>query len=103
MRESFAEFLEGAHEQLGIDQDLFLSKYQINTFQLWDFDRDSSVFSLFKVNESVHFSYQTIGTFSEETHLWQWAWDNDDLYPNEKDSRPSDVRHAARRYPRRGR
>lgn len=84
MQESFAEFLEGAHEALTVDQDDFLSRFQINSFELWDYDRDSGIFSLFKTDDSLHFAYQAIGTYSETTKQWQWAWDNENTYPSER-------------------
>jgi len=81
----YEKFYEGACEQLKKDQDGFMKSMEIDSYDRWDYDEPSGVFTFSSKNKALHFDYQCLGSLSKTSNTWLWAWENNFLYPGVKD------------------
>lgn len=81
---TYEKFLKKAQDTLIVKQEQFINQFDINSYSDWYYDQPSGVFTLSKNGEELFFKYQSIGSYSESSGTWQWAWANNYTYPDVK-------------------
>jgi len=81
--EDLDEFFDKCLEELEEANDDLLKKYDIGSFERWDFDQRSAelVFSNKGVN-LLKAKVSFIGSYSSKSESWMWGWGNDSLLPH---------------------
>ncbi len=82
---SFEELSEKAYEYLNRQQDICSTVYRIGTYQNWYYDQRTGelTFSDDGVKKLI-IDYEEVGSVSEVTNTFLWAWGNPHLEPNIK-------------------
>ena len=74
---SFRNLSKKAYEYLNSQQDICKRVYKIETYQNWHYDQLTGelIFSDNGVKKLI-IDYEEVGSVSEETNTFLWAWDN---------------------------
>ncbi|MFZ6010401.1 MAG: DUF6882 domain-containing protein [Bacteroidota bacterium] len=83
--ENFDQFKDQCLEQISSLQEEFMKLYDISCYERWSFDDDFGVFQFDSDDgRNLYFKYSSVGSFSENTNTWKWAWDNKNLKDSER-------------------
>lgn len=94
--ERFVELVTRAHEYLTERQDALRAEFRLGEWARWDWDQDTGQLAFSNgagEPPQVVADIQFVGTTSEETGTWLWAWDN----PHIEQALARDV-HEVRRF-----
>lgn len=59
-------------------QDNFKKQYDLDSYANWFYNQSSETLRLYSDNQELYFKYIPVGTFSQTTNTWMWAWANED-------------------------
>lgn len=59
-------------------QNSFRNEYDIDNYANWFYNQSSEILRLHSDDKEVYFKYIPVGTFSQNTNTWMWAWANED-------------------------
>lgn len=81
----YEQYLEEAYAQLQLRQDKLIQEYRLSTWERFDWNQDSQelVFSD-QGQPKVIAKIQFVGSFSNRSNTWRWAWANDSVVPGMK-------------------
>ncbi|AYN04615.1 DUF6882 domain-containing protein [Flavobacterium sp. 140616W15] len=65
-------------------QEKFVEKYNLNDFTEWFYDEETSLITFKKGQTELNFEYIPIGSYSNSSKTWLWAWNNKELLHNNK-------------------
>jgi hypothetical protein len=83
-QQQYRELLHESRLYLDSRQASCEQEYRLNQFNRMDYEQESGkmVFSDVGVIPRVVADYQIVGSLSERSHTWQWAWGNPYLLEN---------------------
>jgi hypothetical protein len=83
-QQQYQELLYESRLYLDSQQATCEQKYRLNQFNRMDYEQESGkmVFSDVGVIPRVVADYQIVGSLSERSHTWMWAWENPYLLEN---------------------
>ena len=73
----YEEYADKACQQLAVLQDEFRTKYDIENYANWFYDQSSESLRLYSDEKEIYFKYIPVGSFSQKTSTWMWAWANE--------------------------
>jgi hypothetical protein len=83
----FTDFAEKTVAEFTAIQDKFKQKYQIDAYEEWFFDQATELLTLSLKDEVINFKYVPIGSFSNNSGTWMWAWENENsIEPSKLDT-----------------
>ena len=62
----------------------FVETYDLNSYTEWFYDEETSLITFKKAESELTFEYIPIGSYSNSTKTWLWAWNNKELLHNNK-------------------
>jgi hypothetical protein len=63
---------------LTLIQNSFRAKYDIDNYENWFYNQSTETLRLYSDDKEIYFKYIPVGTFSQITNTWMWAWANQD-------------------------
>lgn len=85
--ESFDKLIAESHDMICRRQENFLADYGINDCERYDFDDETGKLTFSKDGKIwVECSYDVVGTFSQTSDTWMWAWGNQSMEPKVKNN-----------------
>jgi len=57
-------------------QEIFKTKYKIDDYANWYYEQATEILTLSTDEEEINFKYIPVGTFSNKSNTWMWAWEN---------------------------
>jgi hypothetical protein len=83
--EEFKEFLHGA-VHLSMERNAEIEeKFHVGHYERWDYDQEKGIIVFSDAGvPKVRASFQAVGTESNKTNTWMWAWANDSIDPSVK-------------------
>lgn len=72
--------------ELKILQEKFQRDYNLTWYENWFYDQGTALLTFSTGETKLHFSYFEVGTFSEKSKTWKWAWDNEHILDNVKET-----------------
>jgi hypothetical protein len=60
-------------------QENFINKYDINRYSDYFYNQVTNVFTFSHKDENIFFNFQTVGTYSNKSNTWMWAWGNEHI------------------------
>ena len=82
--EKYSDFaIRTCNEFKEIQKD-FVETYDLNSYSEWFYDEETSLITFKKQEGELNFEYIPIGSYSNSTKTWLWAWDNKKLVHNNK-------------------
>ncbi|WP_246175092.1 DUF6882 domain-containing protein [Tenacibaculum aiptasiae] len=58
-------------------QNEFKAEYDLDNYANWFYNQASETLKLYSDNKEIYFKYIPVGTFSQKTNTWMWAWANE--------------------------
>jgi hypothetical protein len=65
-------------------QEKFKAEYDVDNYASWFYNQSSETLRLYSDNKEIFFKYIPVGTFSQNTNTWMWAWANEDSVEPQK-------------------
>ncbi len=59
-------------------QNEFRAEYNLDNYANWFYNQSSETLRLYSDDKEIYFKYIPVGTFSQKTNTWMWAWANED-------------------------
>lgn len=82
--EKYSDFaIKACNEFKEIQKD-FVETYDLNSYSEWFYDEETSLITFKKQEGELNFEYIPIGSYSNSTKTWLWAWANKELVHNNK-------------------
>lgn len=76
----FVDLVTKSHNAVSERQNTFLSDNGINDCERYDYDDETGILTFSKTGKvHVECKYDVVGTFSETSNTWMWAWGNTSL------------------------
>jgi hypothetical protein len=76
---TYHDFAAQCHQELHTLQDEMHSRYKINGYANWYYDQHTGLFTFSTGEEELNFRYAEVGSLSEKSNTWMWAWHNDSV------------------------
>lgn len=81
----YSEFVKFELDKLNSVQDKLKEQFNINSYENWFYDSDSSLLRLYNSDEDeIFFKYISIGTYSTNSQTWMWSWFNESSIETDK-------------------
>lgn len=74
----YEKYAERICQKLTEFQNGFRKEYGINNYANWFYNQSSEILRLYSEDKEIYFKYIPVGTFSQNTNTWMWAWANED-------------------------
>lgn len=58
-------------------QNEFRTEFDIDNYENWFYNQSSETLRLYSDDKEIYFKYIPVGTFSQKTNTWMWAWANE--------------------------
>lgn len=81
---TFEEYANKTCQELTKFQDKFRNEYHLDDYTNWFYNQSSEILRLYSDTKEVYFKYIPVGTFSQATNTWLWAWANESSVEPEK-------------------
>jgi len=81
----YDNFASECVEELKILQEKFRRDYNLTWYESWFYDQETALLTLSTNERKTQFRYYQVGTFSEKSKIWQWAWNNPNTLDNVKE------------------
>lgn len=81
---AYNNFAEICVAKLQVLQEQFLKEYDLDWYENWFYNQATGLLTFSTGDVELNFKYFQIGTFSERSNTWKWAWDNDHILDNVK-------------------
>jgi len=78
-------FAEKCVEELKVLQDKFQNDYDLNWYENWFYNQATGLLTFSTGDQMLNFTYFQVGSFSEKSNTWKWAWDNETTLDNVKE------------------
>ena len=80
----FEAFLANANEELCHKQDLLGERYGLGKYSRWWFEQATEKLQFFDEadNLAIEADVIDIGSYSEKSNTWKWAWSNSSVLPS---------------------
>ncbi len=79
----FEDYLDHANDDLQRKQDALQKEYRIGSFARWWFEQATAKLQFF--DDKDHLSLEAdiidIGSYSQNSNTWKWAWSNETVLP----------------------
>ncbi|WP_420318756.1 DUF6882 domain-containing protein [Ekhidna sp.] len=83
--DAFRDYLTTAHNYLTEQQDICRNDYGLNNWERWYYDDETGILEFLNGDTvKLRIKYQQVGTVSEISNTWLWAWANPNLEDNIK-------------------
>ena len=81
--EEFEAFVASANEELRHKQDLLGQQYGLGTHGRWRFEQATAQVQFYDEadNLTIEADIVEIGTYSQRSNTWKWAWGNSSVLP----------------------
>ena len=79
----FEAFLANANEELRHKQALLLEQYSLGEYSRWFFEQATETLQFFDEADKLMIEADVvqIGSYSEKSNTWKWAWSNSSVLP----------------------
>jgi len=74
---NYDDFASASVEYLKILQVNFQKQYDLDWYENWFYNQATGLLTFSTGEEQLNFSYFQVGSFSNKSTTWKWAWDND--------------------------
>lgn len=74
----YEKFANKICQKLTEFQNGFRREYDIDNYANWFYIQSIETLRLFSEDNEIYFKYIPVGTFSQKTNTWMWAWANED-------------------------
>ncbi len=80
----FEAFVASANEELRQKQDMLQADYGLGNYSRWWFEQATAKLQFFDEadNLAVEADIVDIGSYSEKSNTWRWAWGNSSVLPH---------------------
>ena len=75
----YEEFAAQCCHELTTFQDKLRKTYDIDSYTEWFYDQYTGLLTLSKGDDQINFRYVEVGSLSEKSNTWMWAWNNDSI------------------------
>jgi hypothetical protein len=83
--DEFRDYLTTAHNYLTEQQEICRNEYGLNDWERWYYDDETGIIEFFNGDTvKLRINYLQVGTVSEISNTWLWAWANPNLGDNIK-------------------
>lgn len=76
---TYEEFADQCCQELTKFQDKLHQTYDINSYTEWYYDQYTGLLTLSKDGNQINFRYAEVGSLSEKSNTWMWAWGNESV------------------------
>lgn len=80
----YEEYADKICQKLTEFQNDFRDRFGIDNYSNWFYNQSSEILRLYSDDKEIYFRYIPIGTFSQKTKTWMWAWANKDSVESRK-------------------
>jgi len=70
-------FAKECVDNLKILQNKFQEQYGLDWYENWFYNQETGLLTFSTGETELNFKYFEVGSFSEKSMTWKWAWDND--------------------------
>jgi len=85
----YSSFAEQCVVKLKLLLDKLHATYDLDGYEDWFYDDSTGLLTLSKGDKEINFKYFHVGSFSEKSNTWMWAWNKD--HKSESAKKQSDV------------
>jgi len=72
-------------KDLKILQEKFQKQYDLDSYENWFYNQATGLLTFSSPGKELNFRYFQVGSFSEKSQTWKWAWDNEDTLDKVKE------------------
>jgi len=82
---TYSDYLTHAFEQFQQAHEKWMRTNRINDWENWVYNSEAGVLTFFTGEEKIYFRYVPVGSYSDKTDSWLWAWQNQySVHPQKK-------------------
>jgi len=74
----YEKYAQKAVDKLSAIQHDFREKFDTDNYASWFYNQSSETLRLYSDDKEIYFRYIPVGSFSQNTNTWMWAWANKD-------------------------
>jgi hypothetical protein len=80
----YNSFAERCIDELKVLQEEFQKTYDLDWYENWFYNQATELLTFSTGDAELNFRYFEVGSFSQNSNTWKWAWDNDHTLDNVK-------------------
>ena len=80
----YIEFVNKSVEEFQEVQNEFRERYKIDDYANWYYNQATELLTFSTGDDQINFRYIPVGTYSEKSKTWMWAWRNEDSIEKSK-------------------
>jgi hypothetical protein len=74
--EEYKKFNHQCIHELQDHQAKLWAEHDLDAYPRWDYDQHTALLTFSDNDEEINFRFVEVGSFSEKSNTWKWAWDN---------------------------
>ena len=80
----YEKYADKICQKLAEFQNEFRAEYDLDNYVNWFYNQSSETLRLYSDDKEIYFKYIPVGTFSQKTNTWMWAWANEQSFEPRK-------------------